>query len=347
MLVMAAKTSPEKDHLAYSVLQDIDGALEIAGPEASAKPLPLAPDFREVIEQLRGVFSLTEIAKITGVKERQVHRWLNGTHNPQSDARDRLLVLFQVVGYLQVGLDVDRIKVWLWSPQPDLPARPVDCISGTHQTLVLEAARTLALREELSDEYLVEIARQGNTSAYEAIVRRYRGFVRLKAASYFLLGGEPDDLVQEGLLGLYRAIRDYSHDQGPRFRHFAEKHITRQIITAVKTATPPTPRASDGAAKTYDKNEFEHPLNQAVATGELEALISYLSDAAEVLSEQESQILSLYLDGQPSSSIAERLNCDAHSVDAALQEIKRKVGSHLARGLDTNATRSRAETAHS
>jgi RNA polymerase sporulation-specific sigma factor len=292
-----------------------------------------------VIEQLRSVLTLTEIAEITGVKERQVHRWLNGTHNPQSDARDRLLVLFQVVGYLQVGLDVDRIKVWLWSPQPDLPVRPVDCISGSHPNLVLEAARTLALREELSDGYLVEIARQGNASAYEAIVRRYRGFVRLKAASYFLLDGEPDDLVQEGLLGLYHAIRDYSHDQGSTFRHFAEKHITRQIITAVKTATPRSPRPSGSASESHDKHEIDQPINQVAATKELEALISYLSDAAGVLSEQESQILSLYLDGQPNSSIAEQLNADTQSVDATLREIKRKVGTHLAGTGGESATR--------
>ena len=90
---------------------------------------------------------------------------------------------------------------------------------------------------ELDDHYLVALAKEGRTDAYDAIVRRYRGFVRLKASSYFLLGGESDDLIQEGLLGLYKAIRDYRSDRESSFRSFAELCITRQIITAVKTAT--------------------------------------------------------------------------------------------------------------
>src|ERR1700710_360561 len=90
---------------------------------------------------------------------------------------------------------------------------------------------------ELDDHYLVAMAKSGRTEAYDMIIRRYRGFVRLKASSYFLLGGESDDLIQEGLLGLYKAIRDYRTDRESSFRNFAELCITRQIITAVKTAT--------------------------------------------------------------------------------------------------------------
>jgi RNA polymerase sporulation-specific sigma factor len=90
---------------------------------------------------------------------------------------------------------------------------------------------------ELDDHYLVALAKEGKPDAYDAIVRRYRGFVRLKASSYFLLGGESDDLIQEGLLGLYKAVRDYRTDRESSFRNFAELCITRQIITAVKTAT--------------------------------------------------------------------------------------------------------------
>jgi RNA polymerase sporulation-specific sigma factor len=90
---------------------------------------------------------------------------------------------------------------------------------------------------ELDDHYLVALAKEGRPDAYDMIVKRYRGFVRLKASSYFLLGGESDDLIQEGLLGLYKAIRDYRTDRESSFRNFAELCITRQIITAVKTAT--------------------------------------------------------------------------------------------------------------
>ena len=87
------------------------------------------------------------------------------------------------------------------------------------------------------DEYLVALAKQGAFQAEDRLVRRYHGFVRLKASSYFLIGGESDDLIQEGLVGLYKAIRDYRPERESSFRNFAELCITRQIITAVKTAT--------------------------------------------------------------------------------------------------------------
>ena len=90
---------------------------------------------------------------------------------------------------------------------------------------------------QLEDGYLIALAKQGNPDAYDRLVRRYYGFVRLKASSYFLVGGDSDDLIQEGLVGLYKAIRDYRTDRESSFRNFAELCITRQIITAVKTAT--------------------------------------------------------------------------------------------------------------
>ena len=90
---------------------------------------------------------------------------------------------------------------------------------------------------QVDDGYLIALAKQGDPIAYDRIVRRYYGFVRLKASSYFLAGGDADDLIQEGLVGLYKAVRDYRTDRESSFRNFAELCITRQIITAVKTAT--------------------------------------------------------------------------------------------------------------
>ena len=90
---------------------------------------------------------------------------------------------------------------------------------------------------QVEDGYLIALAKGGNADAYDRLVRRYYGFVRLKASSYFLAGGDSDDLIQEGLVGLYKAIRDYRTDRESSFRNFAELCITRQIITAVKTAT--------------------------------------------------------------------------------------------------------------
>src|SRR5204862_4171807 len=88
---------------------------------------------------------------------------------------------------------------------------------------------------QVDDYYLIALAKQGDPTAYDRIVRRYYGFVRLKASSYFLAGGDSDDLIQEGLVGLYKAVRDFRTDRESSFRNFAELCITRQIITAVKT----------------------------------------------------------------------------------------------------------------
>src|ERR1700754_5304256 len=92
-------------------------------------------------------------------------------------------------------------------------------------------------QRELEDLQLVMKARNGSTAALDILMRRYNGFVRLKASSYFLAGGDSEDLVQEGLVGLYKAVRDFRTDKETSFRSFAELCITRQIITAIKTAT--------------------------------------------------------------------------------------------------------------
>ena len=172
--------------------------------------------------------------------------------------------------------------------------------------------------------------------------------MRLKASSYFLIGGDSDDLIQEGLVGLYKAVRDYRTDRESSFRNFAELCITRQIITAVKTSTrnkhtplneyvsfSQTPAASggDGGDPTLDEllpgPTAHDPVNQVISTEELHSLVACLSS---VLSELESSVLSLYLDGHSYEAIAERLDCDTKTVDNALQRVKRKVGSHLHRG---------------
>jgi RNA polymerase sporulation-specific sigma factor len=197
---------------------------------------------------------------------------------------------------------------------------------------------------ELDDHYLVALAKEGRSDAYDAIIRRYRGFVRLKASSYFLLGGESDDLIQEGLLGLYKAVRDYRTDRESSFRNFAELCITRQIITAVKTATrnkhtplngyvsfSATPAGSSVSEPTLDEmlpgSTVHDPVNQVISSEELRSLVGCLST---VLSELESRVLSLYLDGYSYTAVGEKLGCDCKTVDNALQRVKRKVGAHLA-----------------
>jgi RNA polymerase sporulation-specific sigma factor len=195
----------------------------------------------------------------------------------------------------------------------------------------------------VDEAYLLALAKQGSTDAYERLVRRYYAFVRLKASSYFLIGGDADDLVQEGLVGLYKAIRDYRTDRESSFRNFAELCITRQIITAVKTATrhkhtplngyvsfSATAAGATDNEPTLDEmlpgSAVHDPVNQVISSEELRSLVACLST---VLSDLESQVLGLYLDGHSYTGIGEQLGCDCKTVDNALQRVKRKVGAHL------------------
>ena len=196
---------------------------------------------------------------------------------------------------------------------------------------------------KLEDSYLVALAKQNSTQAYDTIVRRYYGFVRLKASAYFLAGGDHEDLVQEGLVGLYKAVRDFRSDRESSFRNFAELCIHRQIITAVKTAsrnkhTPlnryisfaSTPAGSMDGDATLDEAlpgpSVHDPINQVISSEELESLVGCLST---VLSELESRVLALYLEGCSYEQVGAKLACEAKTVDNALQRVKRKVGLHI------------------
>ncbi len=232
-----------------------------------------------------------------------------------------------------------------WSAQPPATiarsARPGRAVGSTSVRAVTAKAQQ---KVEVDDHYLLALAKQGSPDAYDRLVRRYHSFVRLKASSYFLVGGDSEDLIQEGLVGLYKAIRDFRSDRESSFRNFAELCITRQIITAVKTATrnkhtplngyvsfSSTPAGSSGDGEpTLDEvmpgSTVWDPVNQVISSEELRSLVACLST---VLSELESRVLSLYLDGHSYVDIGEMLGCDCKTVDNALQRVKRKVGSHL------------------
>jgi RNA polymerase sporulation-specific sigma factor len=214
-----------------------------------------------------------------------------------------------------------------------MSARPAQALRTTQKT-----------QRELEDLQLVLKARNGDQSALDELIRKYTGFVRLKTSSYFLAGGESDDLVQEGLIGLYKAVRDFRPDKETSFRSFAELCVTRQIITAIKTAT----RYKHSPLNTYVS--FSHsragasgdqemslaevlpgdpvvdPVVQVISSEELKSLVSCLGES---LSDLESGVLTMYLEGRSYEEIAARMDCTPKTVDNALQRVKRKVLTHL------------------
>jgi len=209
------------------------------------------------------------------------------------------------------------------------------------QTATARTAQERSQRE-LADLQLVLRARNGDSAAMDALIRRYTGFVRLKASSYFLAGGESDDLNQEGLIGLYKAVRDFRADKETSFRSFAELCITRQIITAIKTATrfkhaplntyvsfSQTPAGQDDGECTLGDAlpgpGVDDPAVCVISTQELQSLVFCLGTG---LSPLESDALRLYLEGNSYEEMAEELGCDTKTIDNALQRVKRKVLQH-------------------
>ena len=199
-------------------------------------------------------------------------------------------------------------------------------------------------QREVEDLHLVIRARNGDDAALDQLMRRYMGFVRLKASSYFLAGGEAEDLIQEGLIGLYKAVRDFRSDKETSFRSFAELCITRQIITAIKTATrykhaplntyvsfSQTPAGQDDSEVTLGDAlagpSVDDPVVCVISTEELQSLVFSLGSG---LSQLESNALRLYLEGLSYEQMAAELGCDTKTIDNALQRVKRKVLAHQA-----------------
>jgi RNA polymerase sigma-H factor len=198
-------------------------------------------------------------------------------------------------------------------------------------------------QRELEDLQLVLRARNGDGGAMDALIRRYTSFVRLKASSYFLAGGDAEDLIQEGLIGLYKAVRDFRADKETSFRSFAELCVTRQIITAIKTATrfkhaplnsyvsfSHTPAGQDGdgdctLGDALPGPSVDEPSVCVISSEELQSLVFTLGTGLSTL---ESDALRLYLEGSSYEEMAEQLGCDTKTIDNALQRVKRKVLAH-------------------
>ncbi len=193
-----------------------------------------------------------------------------------------------------------------------------------------------------SDEEVVEAVRAGDSEALEYLINKYRNFVRAKARSYFLIGADREDIIQEGMIGLYKSIRDFRGDKLASFKAFAELCITRQIITAIKTAT----RQKHIPLNSYvslDKPIYEEDsdrtlldvicVSQVCDPEELvinrEEFNGLEDKMSEILSELERQVLMLYLDGRSYQEIAVDLRRHVKSIDNALQRVKRKLERYL------------------
>lgn len=196
--------------------------------------------------------------------------------------------------------------------------------------------------DSLSDEAIVEAAKDGETEAVELLIRKYKNFVRSKARSYFLIGADREDIIQEGMIGLYKAIRDYKPDKLSSFKAFAELCITRQIITAIKTATRqkhiPLNSYVSLNKPIYDE-ESDRTLLDVISGHKItdpeelmickEEMIHIEAKIGEILSDLECKVLMLYLQGRSYQEIACDLNRHVKSIDNALQRVKRKLERYL------------------
>lgn len=190
----------------------------------------------------------------------------------------------------------------------------------------------------LTDEELLQLIHQGDNSALEYLIERYKKYVWAKARTYFLIGGDKEDIIQEGMIGLYKAICDYNEDKLTSFKAFADLCITRQMITAIKTATRqkhiPLNSYVSLDKPIYDE-ESERTLLDIVAGSRAidpqELLINrekygYMeSKISELLSDLEQKVLHLYLDGYTYHEISLKLKRHVKSIDNALQRVKRKL----------------------
>lgn len=196
--------------------------------------------------------------------------------------------------------------------------------------------------EMMSDEEVVDIARAGSVLAQEYLINKYKSFVKSKARSYFLVGADREDIIQEGMIGLYKAIRDFRSDKLASFKAFAELCITRQIITAIKTATRQKhiplnsyvslnrPIYDDDSDRTLmDVVPGSQVLDPEQVVINSEELGSMEKKITELLSDLEWKVLNSYLDGKSYYEIADDLQRHVKSVDNALQRVKRKLERYL------------------
>ncbi len=208
----------------------------------------------------------------------------------------------------------------------------------------LAQRETCDMYQFMADEDVVELAKDGDDVALEHLINKYKNFVRAKAKSYFLIGADREDIIQEGMIGLYKAIRDFRCDKLSSFRAFAELCITRQIITAIKTATRqkhiPLNSYVSLNKPIYDEDSDRTLLDviSGSKVSDPEELIISREEfddieekMGEILSSLEWKVLMSYLEGKSYQEMASDLKRHVKSIDNALQRVKRKLERYLER----------------
>ena len=194
----------------------------------------------------------------------------------------------------------------------------------------------------MTDEQVVRLAQEDDSRALEYLLNKYKNFVRTKARSYFLIGADHEDIVQEGMIGLYKAIRDYRAEKLSSFRAFAELCVTRQIITAIKTATRqkhiPLNSYISLNKPIYEEDSDRTLLDVITEEGisnpeemiiDREDLSVIEGKIGQMLSDLEKDVLVRYMEGKSYVEIADEMNRHVKSIDNALQRIKRKLLKYL------------------
>jgi RNA polymerase sporulation-specific sigma factor len=211
------------------------------------------------------------------------------------------------------------------------------------EKIIRASVDNLCFEERLDEEVVIE-SQRNNVRAQEYLINKYKNFVKAKAKSYFLIGADKEDIYQEGMIGLYKAIRDFKADRLSSFRAFAEICVTRQIITAIKTATRqkhiPLNTYISLNKPIYDE-ESDRTLLDVLSGAKItdpeelvisrEEVISIQNEIGQVLSELEMEVLMSYLDGKSYQEIACDLDRHAKSIDNALQRVKRKLEKCLSK----------------
>lgn len=313
--------------LGDDTLVDVRDALEdgasSTGIERGAGP---SVGFASTIERIKRALSVSEIALIVGVKDRQVHHWASGTHRPTGSKKSTLLELHAIVDELMNSLDGEAADIWLHTPESSAGDRPpIELLLDGQFAEVRSLVRKDVPRS--SDELrLVERAQRGSDAARRTLIQRYLPFIASKSSSYEKL--TPEDVEIAGTTGLSNAIHRFDTASSTDFRPFAESAIVRQLLASaiaeVAASEMGTNEATSGKGSSPETTSLRPTLGRAPGS------IIDLMSAMEIFTpESDSSVLVMVIEGQSKSAIAEKMGEDVEEIDRALLRIRTAIDQLL------------------